>query len=340
MVTRDNPLVSFCVMSCNQRDYIEAAFRSALDQDYSPLEVIVSDEASEDGAWEIIQRIAAEYKGPHKIILNRNEHRLGTIGNWQKLCELSSGEILVKADGDDISYPYRVSEIVSDWKSSGRRAILFASSYDIITKDGTVAGVKRLPGGWDNRSTEGIAGGSGYFYLGAVFACHRSLFDDFPRVEHMKSSDCSVYEARGLMSRRTFLEDGVHHAFRTIARPLIKYRLGSGDTTGGAYRSFMARGAERIVEARKQSLKDLISQQDHHTCEYLDTLRNVYESHIRHQSLVLKLYSGKTFKERWPGYREVTHWMKLFSKGKLIGMIFLLPQCIGDVVFSILRKLK
>lgn len=334
----DKPLVSFCVMSCNQRDYIEAAFRSALDQDYSPLEVIVSDEASEDGAWEIIQRIAAEYKGPHKIILNRNEHRLGTIGNWQKLCELSSGEILVKADGDDISYPQRARVIAEDWVASGREAVVMASSYDIINMQGEIVGEKIMPAGWDDRSTAGIAGGGGgRFYLGAVMACHRSLFEDFPLIEFSKSSDCAVYEARGLMSRKALKDGEIFHPFRMVAEKLIQYRVGSGDTTGGGYRTFVTKGANRVLQARCQSLKDLDTAKAYLPTKHVEELRAIYERHVKHQQLVLSLYSGKLF-QRIKAFRVLMRGCRLVSKSGLIMLVFLFPKMLGDLVFRLARR--
>lgn len=338
MIAENDPLVSFCLMSCNQRDYIEEAFRAALNQDYSNLEIIVSDDGSKDGTWEIVQRMASAYEGPHKIILNRNEPNLGTIGNWQKLCQLSHGELLVKVDGDDISYPQRARVIANDWVSSGREAVMMASSYDIINMTGDVIGEKILPNGWDKRSTDGIAGGGDdYFYLGAVMACHRSLFDDFPLIEFDKSSDCAVYEARGLMSRRVMKEGNVFHPFRTISEKLIQYRVGSGDTTGGKYRNFVTKGANRVLHARCQALKDLELAKSYLPASYVTELRSIYERQIEHQKMVIDLYTG-TFRRRWAAYRVLRKWDKVLSKYQLILLLFLLPRALGDWCFAHSRR--
>lgn len=55
----DKPLVSFCLMACRQKEQIREAFNAALAQDYDNLEVLVSDDNSRDGTWEIIQEIAS-----------------------------------------------------------------------------------------------------------------------------------------------------------------------------------------------------------------------------------------------------------------------------------------
>ena len=336
----DAPLVSFCLMSCRQRDLIREAFQAAMDQDYEPLEILVSDDNSQDGTWEIIQQMAGEYKGPHKIILNRNEPNLGTIRNWQKLCSMASGEILIKADGDDVSYPFRARCIAEDWMSSGRKAMVMASSYDEMDINGNTIGEKLLPGGWDERSTHDIIEGEQYFYLGATFACHRSLYDDFQPVRFEKASDCGTFEARGLLSRMCV--EGSHdkeifHPFRTISRKLVKYRIGSGDTTGGAYRTFMTKGIRRSLEVRKQALTDLEDARSYLPKSYYDELKTLYSASRERLENVVRLWSGKTFGERWEGYRGTTHPGHFWSKGRLIEKILLLPTGLGDFLFALLR---
>ena len=73
----ERPLVSFLLFSYKQEAFIEAAMRAALAQTYEPLEIIVSDDCSPDGTFDIIKQIAAEYKGPHHLRINRNEKNRG-----------------------------------------------------------------------------------------------------------------------------------------------------------------------------------------------------------------------------------------------------------------------
>ena len=337
----DRPLVSFCLMSCRQKELIREAFTAALAQDYDNLEIIVSDDNSQDGTWKIVRQIADEYKGPHKVILNRNEPNLGTIGNWQKLCSLASGEILIKADGDDVSYPDRASCIVEDWISSGRKAMVMASSYDKMDEGGNITGEVLLPGGWDKRTTAEIVEGEHYFYLGATIACHRSLFDDFPLVTFTKSSDCGVYEARGLLSgmcvKGAENKGDVFCPFRTISRKLVKYRIGSGDTTGGTYRKFMAKGIRRTLEARKQILSDLENcAKNYLPVDYYNELHELYGASKARLENVIKLWDGETFSERLEGYGNIKH-SGFFNKKRLIETMLLLPKGVSNAIFALLR---
>jgi len=74
------PLVTFALFAYNQGKYIRQAVEGALAQTYENLEIIISDDASPDKTFEIMQELVRDYSGPHKIILNRNERNLGIVG--------------------------------------------------------------------------------------------------------------------------------------------------------------------------------------------------------------------------------------------------------------------
>lgn len=107
----NNPLVSLCILTYNQEDYIRETLEGAVSQDYDNLEIIVSDDNSKDNTFKIIEEFASQYKGPHKLIINRNEPNLGLVPHLNKvLFELSHGEYIMLAGGDDISLPNRTKD--------------------------------------------------------------------------------------------------------------------------------------------------------------------------------------------------------------------------------------
>ena len=55
MGSMEGPLVSFCVKCYNQERYIGEALEGVFAQTYRPLEIVISDDASTDRSWEIIQ---------------------------------------------------------------------------------------------------------------------------------------------------------------------------------------------------------------------------------------------------------------------------------------------
>jgi PST family polysaccharide transporter len=105
------PLITFALLAYNQERFIEEAVQGAFAQTYSPLEIVLSDDCSTDRTFEIMQEMARQYQGPHKIILNRNEHNLGLILHMNKVSfDLARGEIIVCAGGDDVSLAHRVDD--------------------------------------------------------------------------------------------------------------------------------------------------------------------------------------------------------------------------------------
>ena len=119
----DKPLLTFVVLAYNQERFIREAVEGALAQTYSPLEIILSDDCSPDQTFEIMQQMAAEYHGPHKIVLNRNETNQGIGGHVNRVMELTHGELIVMAAGDDISLPHRTQRLYGVWEDSGRKAM-------------------------------------------------------------------------------------------------------------------------------------------------------------------------------------------------------------------------
>lgn len=104
------PLISYVVTAYNIEKFIRESIDCAFAQTYSPLEIILSDDCSTDGTFEIMKEMATNYHGPHKIKLNRNKQNLGITRHMNKAyLELAEGEIIIAAHGDDVSIPERTS---------------------------------------------------------------------------------------------------------------------------------------------------------------------------------------------------------------------------------------
>lgn len=104
----EKPLVSYVLTAYNIENFIEESVKCAFNQTYQNLEIVLSDDCSTDKTFDIMKKMADEYKGPHKIVLNRNEKNMGISQHMSKCyTELASGEIIIAAHGDDVSLPER-----------------------------------------------------------------------------------------------------------------------------------------------------------------------------------------------------------------------------------------
>lgn len=118
----ERPLVTLFITSFNQEGFVRDAIEGAFAQTYQPLEIVMSDDASRDGTYRIMEEMAASYAGPHRLVLNRNETNLGIVPHVDKVMRMASGELIVENAGDDVSVPWRVARMVEYWLSTGRRA--------------------------------------------------------------------------------------------------------------------------------------------------------------------------------------------------------------------------
>jgi glycosyltransferase involved in cell wall biosynthesis len=107
------PRVTLAIFAFNQQSFARAAAEGALAQDYDgPLEIILSDDGSQDATYSVMQEAARAYSGPHHVRLNRNQLNLGLSAHVNRVLAMAQGELLVMADGDDISLPSRVRDTV------------------------------------------------------------------------------------------------------------------------------------------------------------------------------------------------------------------------------------
>lgn len=116
---QERPLVTFALFAYNQERFIREAVEGAFSQDYSPLQIILSDDSSSDRTFEIMREMAEVYDGPHEIVLNRNDENLGIGGHVNHVMSMARGELVVMAAGDDISFPERTKVLVQEWQGNG-----------------------------------------------------------------------------------------------------------------------------------------------------------------------------------------------------------------------------
>ncbi len=95
-------------MGYNQEHFIEQTIQSAFDQDYEgELEIVLCDDRSPDGTFEVMQRMAAAYTGRHRVIAHRAEKNGRVAVNMNLAVSLSRHPWIMRVDGDDILHPDR-----------------------------------------------------------------------------------------------------------------------------------------------------------------------------------------------------------------------------------------
>lgn len=109
--------VSFIVPCRNKAFFVAKTVKSVLAQTYSPMEIILSDQGSVDGSFEIMKELADQYTGPNTVRVLQCPHTelKGMAGlnahlNW--LNEQITGDIVIMCSADDLNHPDRAKYTV------------------------------------------------------------------------------------------------------------------------------------------------------------------------------------------------------------------------------------
>ncbi len=117
--SKEYPLITI-VMSCyNSEDTVERAIRSALDQDWPNLEILVADDGSSDATAKMITAMVANTDNARALIYDRNK---GFAGSLNTLISEANGEFIAIFDDDDFSVSHRV-------RQQYERIVEFESAY-------------------------------------------------------------------------------------------------------------------------------------------------------------------------------------------------------------------
>lgn len=96
MTSPATPAITVAIPVYNRPELVRTALESALRQPQPDLEVLVVDNASDDGTWEVLQ----SYRDP-RLRLVRNERNVGLFGNFNRCLSLARAPYVVTLCSDD-----------------------------------------------------------------------------------------------------------------------------------------------------------------------------------------------------------------------------------------------
>lgn len=144
-------LVSILIPTYNGERHLKAALRSARDQSYRNLEIIVGDDGSTDRTPEIVAAAAAE---DERIRVIRHETNVGAYDNLTSILEAARGEHVKYLLHDDVLATDCVRELVRGIEATPGAALAF-SRRSLIDENGRLVGempgVRDRPGPVDGR---------------------------------------------------------------------------------------------------------------------------------------------------------------------------------------------
>lgn len=211
----DRPLVSFVILTYKQPAFVRSAILSALAQDYSPLEIIVSDDCSPDDTYEVALETLRDYKGPHRVILRRNDKNQGIAKHFAEVFALSSGELVIASGGDDDSLPERTRVTVDAWLAHDRRPDLIACDVIDMDQQGVCHGTIEVSDLAQYKNIGDWAAAPPRI-IGAALAWSRRLIAQYPSLPDGLTHEDQLGVVRAILG-----QGGI-----TLRTPLVKYRRG------------------------------------------------------------------------------------------------------------------
>ncbi len=286
------PLVTFALFAYNQERFVREAVAAALAQTWSPLQVILSDDASSDATFAIMEQLAGAYRGPHEVVLNRNVSNLGIGGHVNRVMELARGELIVVAAGDDVSFPHRTARIAETWIERDRAptavhsAVLEMNEAGYTLRERAFFRPELL-----NSPAEVARRGIGV--LGASSAWTAEVFERFgPLMKALPREDNAVTLRASLLGPIEYLHE-----------PLVRWRVGVStwhDMHAESYDVMeMQRRNRRLLELAQADVTQALADLDR--LDPVDkTVRSAAEARMLELGLMLRIARGESI-----GLRDV-----------------------------------
>src|SRR3954449_5755554 len=106
------PRFTIGIPTYNRADLLRQALESALDQTYPDVEVLVCDDASEDGTAEVVKAFG------DRVRYHRNATNIGMYPNFARAIELASGEYFSLLQDDDLIHRDFVRRVLEAFKAA------------------------------------------------------------------------------------------------------------------------------------------------------------------------------------------------------------------------------
>lgn len=184
MPAEPHSLVSVIIPAFNVEPYIRATVRSALDQTYSDLEVVVADDGSTDGTTEILRELASQDR---RVRVIEGEHcgHPGRVRN--RALEQARGQYVAFLDADDLWTRDKLADQIQRLESSRGADFCSTSARFIAPQDESPTLAHSLP---ENRAS--------------------------PELRALPQGDAAAFEA--LLTRRR----GIHTSSLLVRRSLLE----------------------------------------------------------------------------------------------------------------------
>ncbi|MBJ8113114.1 glycosyltransferase family 2 protein [Bacillus cereus group sp. N6] len=120
------PLVSVLIPTYNRPEYFKLALDSVLAQEYQNIEIIITDDSTNNDTYSIVTPLINSFSNIHYY---KNNERLGGIKNFQLAFQYSKGEYVSFLMDDDLFHPKKISTMMKFYLKDSAGKIKLITSY-------------------------------------------------------------------------------------------------------------------------------------------------------------------------------------------------------------------
>ena len=267
------PLVSVYITSHNYENYLEGAIKSALNQTYKNIEIIIFDDNSADNSPEIINKYLS-YPNV-QAILSKESNGL------RKACNIcianANGDFVIRLDADDILHEACIQNMVDRvYQSDIQRDFIF-SNYFYLSDEDKVLGVELI------QTNNGIYKATSLPPHGACCLVAKSVYEKYGYYDE------TIRRQDGHELWIKMIQNNVSYSHMDL--PLWYYRK-HGDSLSSN---------SELVHQDRRALKQKLNHNDNLAIAFIPILKTIFDIFDpivtnRLTSLVNEIKSSKKFK--------------------------------------------
>lgn len=194
--------ISICIPQYNRIDFLKIALKEIEQQDYSNLEICISDDASTDSTYDEIMSLKETYNFP--LVYHRFNENQGYDRNLRKSMEIASGDYcFILGNDDSLNGPNAMSKLAQFLLNNQFPDVGFCNSADYLNRHET-----------QMRAHESAVIGTGAavamkyyssfsFVAGLIFK--KTAFEKYNTDAYDKSIYVQIYIATAIMSMGEYL---------------------------------------------------------------------------------------------------------------------------------------
>ncbi|PEQ02684.1 glycosyltransferase [Bacillus toyonensis] len=126
MLTNQMPLVSVLIPTYNRPTYFQIALESVIKQTYNNIEIIITDDSTNNETYNYIKPYLKKYKN---IFYYKNPTVMGGAQNFINAYKKSNGEYINFLMDDDVFAPNKIETMLSYFLEDDTRKITLVTSY-------------------------------------------------------------------------------------------------------------------------------------------------------------------------------------------------------------------